>query len=46
MRAMEHLHRRRLSLAAPALILAIGLVLPATVVGATDSDRDTLPNTW
>ena len=43
---MESLHRRRLSLAAPALILAIGLVLPATVVGATDSDRDTLPNTW
>jgi hypothetical protein len=36
MRPMGHSHLRRCSLAAPALILAIGLVLPATAAGATD----------
>jgi hypothetical protein len=43
---MGHRHLRRLSLAAPALILAIGLVLPAAAAGATDSDHDGLPNLW
>jgi hypothetical protein len=43
---MAHSHLRRCSLAAPALILAIGLVLPATAAAATDSDHDALPNTW
>ena len=43
---MGHSHLWRLSPAAPALILAISLVLPASAAAATDSDRDYLPNAW
>src|SRR5262245_36806727 len=44
--SMDRRVPRRLWLAAPALLLAVGLLLPAAVDGATDSDHDTLPNTW
>ena len=38
--------RRRSSLAVPVLLLIVGLLAPAAAAAATDSDGDTLPNSW
>ena len=37
---------RRLSLAVPALVIAAALIAPGAVGAITDSDHDTLPNSW
>ncbi len=37
---------RRAWLAAPALLLAASLIVPAAATAATDTDKDKLPDTW
>ncbi len=43
---MDHPRRRRAWILAPAVLLLAGLISPAAVAAATDSDHDRLPNTW
>jgi hypothetical protein len=43
---MSHHLLRRSLLAAPALLLVLGVLAPASVAAATDSDHDRLPNIW